>query len=148
MVNLETAMRSLVLGRRWIGALLVVAVLSAGGCGGSSTPAPPPPTYAVTGTVLYQGGQPLPGGIIQFLSKRDPTLNMSSIIQPDGSFKLVTIHLNDNLQGAIEGECQVMVTLPIGATPDPRPEIILLPTPYHIGREQNHFVIQLDRPAP
>jgi len=123
-------------------ALLVVAVLSAGGCGDSS-PAPPL-TWRVAGTVLDEDGRPLDGGIIQFLSQRDPTLNMSSVIQPDGSFELQTIHGNENLHGAIKGPCQVMVTPPIVAVEVP--EVIVLSETYHIAEDENHFVIQLDRP--
>ncbi len=115
-------------------------LLAIAGCGGTEAE-PPPPTFVVTGRVLDRDGQPLTGGIIQFVSKRDGTLNMSSIINPDGTFELTTIAGNENLAGAIEGPCQVMVTLPIvGGQP---PEIIILPKEYEIGTSTNEFEIRL-----
>ncbi len=125
----------------------LVLAISAGvlaGCGKEDLP-PPPDTYGVTGQVIYRDGQPLKGGIIQFIPQSDPALNMSSIIADDGSFELVTIHSNQNLAGAIEGPCEVLVTLPIvgGETP----EVIVLREPYEIDSQENHFVIQLNRPA-
>jgi len=116
-------------------------LLAVVGCGGTEAE-PPPPTFVVTGKVIDRDGQPLTGGIIQFVSKRDGTLNMSSIIQPDGTFELTTIAGNENLAGAIEGPCQVMVTRPIvGGQP---PEIIILSKDYEIGTSANEFEIKLD----
>ena len=129
--------------RTSIALILAISAAAAAGCG--EEPPPPPDTFGVTGQVTYSDGQPLGGGIIQFISKSDPALNMSSMIAEDGSFQLVTIHVNQNLAGAIEGPCEVLVTLPIvgGETP----VVIVLREPYEIDSQENHFVIQLDQPA-
>ena len=105
-----------------------------------------PPTYEVTGRVTYRDGQPLGGGIIQFISQNDPTLNMSSITAADGAFRLTTIQGNDNLSGAIEGPCQVLVTLPIVDGQPPR--VIVLPKSREIAAAPNQFQIRLDIASP
>lgn len=117
---------------------LVLAVALGGGCRRQSGPKPPP-TFSVTGVVRYPDGRPLRGGIIEFLSEANPTLNMSSVIHQDGSFDLTTSFANRNLAGAVEGSCQVLVTLPIakGALP----QILLLRKRYHVRPERNYFVV-------
>ena len=79
------------------------------GCGGTVEP-DPPPTFSVGGTVYDAQGQPLKGGIIQFMSEANPQLTMSAMISDDGSYELKTIYGNRNLDGAIEGNCKVLVT--------------------------------------
>jgi len=79
------------------------------GCGGTPEP-DPPPTYSVGGTVYDAQGKPLKGGIIQFMSEANPQLTMSAMISDDGSYELKTIYGNRNLDGAIEGNCKVLVT--------------------------------------
>ena len=118
-------------------------VVCAGGCG--EPPKPVPETHPVTGTVLRENEQPLAGGIIQFISSENPNLNMSAMIEPDGTFELCTLHVNENLPGAIAGVAEVTVMLPIqGGKP---PKFLILPEPYEIRAGKNHFTIHLDRAA-
>lgn len=125
-------------------AVVALALLIIAGCGGPEIVHPT--THAVQGQVVYRGGQPLAGGIIQFISQHDPSLNMSAMIGVQGDFELVTLHANKNLPGAIEGPCQVLVTLPIvGGQP---PQVIVLPTPLEIESIDNNFQIQLETSAP
>jgi hypothetical protein len=62
--------------------VLTVLLLSAAGCSGSATP-----QGEVSGTVSYRG-QPLPGGIITFVSERG--LQNSAVIGPDGHYRIKT----------------------------------------------------------
>ena len=114
------------------------------GCSGSDTP--DLDTYQVTGKISYRSGEPVSGGTIEFQSLSDQTLNMSSAIESDGSFALMTIYENQNLSGAIAGPCQVMLTLPMPNTPIPA--LIVLPQPYQVDPTTNHFEISLDFDAP
>lgn len=126
-----------------LAASLLIAVGACSGCGESTPPAPP--TYAATGVVTWKNGTPLSGGIIQFVSQRDSTLNMSSPIGSNGRFALQTIVGNSNLPGAIEGPCQVLVTLPFAGVAEPT--VIVLPQPYEITPQANEINIALDRNA-
>ena len=121
--------------------LLTVFLLTAlaSGC---SEPPPPIATHAVTGRITYKNGEPMAGGIVEFRSKHDQTLNMSAFTEEDGSFSLVTIYKNQNVSGAIEGPCQVTITLPIV---EPIPTSFELPDPYVVEAGDNHFEIQLDK---
>ncbi len=116
--------------------LLIAHIL---GC--ADPQSPPPPTFSVTGEVIGSDGEPLPGGIIQFISRADPARNMSSMIKYDGTFDLVTMHGNQNLAGAIEGPCTVLVTLPIVG--GDVPQTITLPEPLVIEPHENHLVVDL-----
>jgi hypothetical protein len=126
----------------WVALLLIAAALLSG-CRESEPPAPP--TFAATGIVTWKNGTPLNGGIIQFVSQRDPTLNMSSPIGGDGRFALQTIVGNRNLAGAIEGPCQVLVTLPFAGVAEPT--VVVLPQAHEITPQANDIKIVLDRNA-
>ena len=119
--------------------LLLPAVVAFIGCG--SAEAPPPETYVATGHVLGRDGQPLTGGIIQFIHQQQAALTTSAMIEEDGTFQLTTIHGNQNLAGAIEGEFQVLVTLPIVA--GQVPQTVTLPEPVAISPSENRLVIYL-----
>ena len=60
--------------------LTLILLLSATGCGGSALP-----RGDISGIVNYRG-QPLPGGIITFVSDRG--LQNSAVIGPDGRFQI------------------------------------------------------------
>src|SRR5271156_4407638 len=89
--------------------LLMLAVsLGAAGCGHGPAL---PKTYPAKGTVVYQGGQPMKGGSIQFNSDADPLLRVVGQIDVKGAFELHTIK-DAQAHGAPEGEYQVIVTPP------------------------------------
>lgn len=113
------------------------------GCG---KPEPPPvATFKTTGRVTYNNGDPVAGAIVQFISAKNSSLNMSAQTDADGTFVLVTLFGNENLDGAIEGRCNAMITLPITS---PIPQTIAMPKPYDITMGDNHFDIQLKVKAP
>ena len=122
-------------------ALRVASMLLVALAAGCSEPPPPITTHAVTGRVTYKNGQPMAGGIVEFRSQRDQTLNMSAFTEDDGTFNLVTIVNNQNAAGAIEGPFRVSVTLPIV---EPIPTTIDLSEPYVVETGDNHFEIQLE----
>jgi hypothetical protein len=113
------------------------------GCGGSGQ-APPPKTYPVGGMVVYKGGQPLSGGAIQFQSKSDPNLTTKGDIGPDGTFELVTLYQDEQLQGATEGQYHVTV---IPRMTENKPvDIFQLPRVYTVETKDNYFRIELEKP--
>jgi hypothetical protein len=61
----------------------------------------------------------------------------------DGTFQLQTIHQNESLEGAIEGPCEVLVTLPFqeGQIPD----VLVLKETYTIQPKDNYFDIRVPR---
>lgn len=111
------------------------------GCGGSDR-TPLPKTYPVSGKVFYKGGQPLPGGVIQFQSNSDPTLTTKGDIGPDGTFELVTLLNNEQLHGATEGQFHVTV-IPRMSENKPT-EIFQLSRVYTVKAEENSFSIKLE----
>jgi hypothetical protein len=126
------------------GALLLV------GCASSKLPK----TYPAGGSVVYQGGQPMKGGSIQFRSTADPDLRVTGKIKEDGTFTLETMKDRERAAGAPEGEYKVSIMQPLegdhpalegkhkGVPP------IELSAPYTVKAEKNEFKIVLDVPAP
>jgi hypothetical protein len=124
---------------RQFATILMLGTVLLAGCG--QTISTPPPTYSVTGRVLGRDGQPLSGGVVQFVSKEQPTLNMSASISAEGNFKLQTLHENQNVAGAIQGPCEVLITLLFQA--GEIPEVIVLSETFNIDTKANHFEIKL-----
>jgi hypothetical protein len=114
-------------------------VILTSGC--TNNASAPPPTFSVTGKVFDANEKPLTGGIIQFISQENPTLNMSAMIAADGTYELTTIHGNENLPGAIAGKCQVLVTPPFSG--GEVPQTITLPEPVTVGPRINAIDIHL-----
>ncbi len=85
--------------------LMVAPLLGIAGC--SHAPALPK-GYPATGTVAYEGGQPMKGGSIQFNSDADPLLRVVGQVDDNGAFRLRTIK-DAEADGAPEGEYQVIV---------------------------------------
>jgi hypothetical protein len=134
--------RSVALGA-WLLIVQAPLVWLAGtGCGGSGG-TPPPKTYPVSGQVLLKGGQPLPGGVIQFQSASDANLTTMGDILPDGTFELVTLYQNGQLQGATEGLYHVTV-IPRMVDNKPVP-IYELPGPFTVKATDNHFSLELEK---
>jgi len=120
-----------------------LAWLVAAGCGGSGG-TPPPKTYRVTGKVYYKGGLPLPGGVIQFQSQSDPSLTTKGDIGMDGTFELVTLYQNQQLEGATEGQFHVTVMTRMSQT---KPgDIFQLPRAYTVQAKDNYFPIEIEKP--
>lgn len=140
-----------VLPRFAFGLLLMALLFGAAGCGNSSLPK----TYPVSGSVVYQGGQPMKGGFIQFNSVADPLLRVMGDIQPDGSYSLRTVKENDQATGAPRGEYQVVVTPPrpahapgdvVSAQKNVPP--ITLSQTYQIDGQEIALKIELPEPPP
>jgi hypothetical protein len=131
--------------------VLVVASLVAG-CNAAGLPK----TYPVTGSVVYKGGQPLKGGMVQFTPVGDSPLRVVGPIQEDGRFTLATQKDNAKADGAPEGDYRVTVILPLQADPrgglsDPHRGVppIVLPKTYKVeAKDDNELKIELPQPPP
>lgn len=121
--------------------LSLIAILSSIGCNQEGPP--PPATFKAAGVIRYQNSQPVAGGLVQFVSKDNSNHTMSARTANDGTFQLQTIHRNENVEGAIEGPCEVMVTLPFqeGQIPD----VLVLKETYTIQPKDNYFDIRVPR---
>ena len=96
---------------RWMWVAVVgVGVLS--GCGGSGLPS----TRAVTGKVIYKGGdvKVLEGGTVEFQLVSDPNVIAGGEIKADGTFALSTWSKDGRteVKGAAAGEHKVRVDPP------------------------------------
>jgi len=125
----------------WLAILLPLLLLA-----GCQEPLPTLKTYGVTGTVRFSNGDPVQAGMIDFRSKQDQRLSMNANIREDGRFELSTLHENQNLKGAVEGPCGVMVTIFL---PGNRIPLNLdLPDTYEVTAGDNDFDIKLKLPPP
>ena len=128
--------------RSWCAAALVV--LAAAGCGGPEGPA----THPAGGRVVYAGGAPMPGGMVQFLPQGggDSTLGA---VGKDGAFTLFTLADGKKFPGAVAGNYRVTVLPPLGSgsagQAAPRP--MTLSGMYTVRPEGgNDFTLVLPRP--
>lgn len=130
---------------RWTVAVLIGIAL--GGCGEKVQL---PQTYPVRGRVVYKGGDPMAGGVVQFQARSDPRLLTTGETGADGTFALTTQVGHRKLPGAIAGEHQVTVVPPMPA--DQSVEPIILPHPYTVEAKDNFFTIEINKnrykPAP
>ncbi len=93
--------------------LLAGSLLLAAGCGSGSEGEPPPKTYPAKGQVVSRKtGQPLTDGLVEFETTGDKPLSVQGSIQPDGQFKLITLHGKQRIDGAPEGSYRVSVVPP------------------------------------
>jgi hypothetical protein len=95
--------------RRRVGlpALLAgLTLLAASGCQKAATL---PEIYPVRGKVVFEGGQPLPGGIVTFQSQNEPAVSTSGVIGPDGTFLLHSFKAGIRAPGAVAGPHRVVV---------------------------------------
>jgi hypothetical protein len=107
-----------------------------GGCGPHGRE-----TYPAKGKVHFPDGNPLPGGIIIFLSK-DKGVQARARIQDDGTFILGTLSESD---GAVEGAHRVSIrpqVLDFGATP----EHPILRKYYSASTSGLEFTVSVDGP--
>lgn len=120
--------------------LLFVALLVALGCGSSK--ATLPKTIPVTGKVSFRNGQPVADGVIEFRSRTDPNLTTSGLIGKDGSFSLTTIVGSEKVSGAVEGEYDVTINLPMGD--DQNVKSVRLAKPCKVVAPDTAFQIVID----
>jgi hypothetical protein len=134
-----------------LGILLPTLVLAAG-----CMRAPPlPKTHPSTGTVVYQGGEPVRGGSVQFNSPNDNLLRIIGQINDKGEFTLRTIK-DIEAQGAPEGDYEVVVTPSVpGVDPNDvvamqtkRAEPITLKDSVKVQAKTNTFKLELPIPSP
>jgi hypothetical protein len=97
----------LVAGRSF-GSLLIAAACLVG-CGKRS--APLPSTYPVHGKVVYKGGAPARGGMVQFQPEAEPSVTTTGTIQADGTYRLTTKRDGLQAEGAVAGPNRVLLIL-------------------------------------
>jgi hypothetical protein len=114
-----------------------------------------PKTYPATGSVVYKGGAPMPGGSIQLVAPDDPLLRVVGAVGTDGAFTLYTLRDNAKAEGAPAGEFKVVVTPPLvddrrGGLKDPHKGVmpITLTKSYRIEAKENMLKIELPTAAP
>lgn len=78
------------------------------GCGKKPTL---PTLHPVHGKVVTKDGKPANGGVVQFQSLTDSTVSASGVIGPDGTFSIASFKGGIRSQGAVEGDCRVMIIL-------------------------------------
>jgi hypothetical protein len=127
-------------GRAAAALLLGLCLLPAAGCRGRGAL---PPTYPAGGSVVYRGGQPFPGGTIEFVSLTDPSVAVSGEIQDDGTFALHTLKNTDRADGAAEGSYRVTVLPRLPADQKPVRPLTLAAT-YKVEPKENVFRIEID----
>lgn len=120
---------------------LALALSALGGCGSKVQL---PKTYPVRGRVVYKGGGPLTGGVVQFQAAADPKLLINGEIGKDGTFALTTRLDGHQVAGAVEGAHQVTVTPPMPA--DQSAEPIVLKKTFTVQAGDNFFDIEIEKP--
>jgi hypothetical protein len=118
---------------------LLVLLAAAPGCkkGGDM-----PATYPVGGEVLYRGGQPMKGGVVQLRLAGDTTCTVLGDIGEDGTFTLSTLKGKQRVPGAPEGDYEVSV-LPSLTQEKMRVTPIPYKGSFHVGPGENHLRIEL-----
>lgn len=138
--------------RTWTGclgfrAVVMVALASClAGCGGGGEV---PKTYPVTGEVVFKGGEPLKGGLVEFQPPEGPSLLLTQgEIQADGRFSLWTLVNDRKVPGALPGRHRVKVHPPQGDDQSME-EVKVLQAEYTVEpSERNHFQIVIERVRP
>jgi hypothetical protein len=95
------------------------------------------------GKVVRKGGQPFPGGAIEFRPADGSEGVSSGEIQPDGSFTLATLVGDDVVPGIKPGQYQVTVVPRMGEDQSATPPI-QLKNPYAIEPDGGPLTIQVD----
>jgi hypothetical protein len=131
--------------------VVMLSLLAAVGCTSSSLPK----TYPVKGSVLYRGGQPMKGGMIQFTPAEQSAVRVSGAIGEDGTFSLFTIKDTAKVAGAPPGEYHVDVLPPLSGQPkgqEPAGHVAAMPIPlpgaYKVESKDNRIDVQLPTPPP
>jgi hypothetical protein len=127
--------------RRTLVALAGVVLLGLAGCHATHLPK----TYPVSGKVVYQDGQPVTGGMVQFRPARHAGLTTVGEIQPDGHFALTTVYKSQRLDGAIEGKHEVTV-MPAIQERQPVAWLGVVEHIYRVTPGENYFTIEVKRP--
>lgn len=125
---------------RWAVALFLGAMcLHATGCAAKTPSIPPPKTYAVTGKIVTRDGKPVTGGMVQFESKTDNRLSVTSEIKPDGTFALISRLDGQEFPGATAGEYQVTLFPAMSASQTAAPQV--LPQKFTVEAKVNSLTL-------
>lgn len=119
------------------------------GCSGSGRPEGDLPQLLPVRGEVTRGGQPVPGGFVQFRAAKsapgEGNLIVTSEVGADGSFELSTTHAlsQSKGRGAPAGDYTVTY-LPPGESQDVRP--VTLPGKVTIANGPNDLTLKLDGP--
>lgn len=126
--------------------LLSAVCLHAAGCAENRPPELRPKTFPVTGQVMMKDGKPVTGGMVQFQSKSDNRLSVTSEINPDGTFALISRKDGQKFPGATEGAYQVTLFPPMSASQTESPK--LLPGTLTVEPKENAFTLTVPDSKP
>ncbi|MDB5336318.1 MAG: hypothetical protein JWN70_1937 [Planctomycetaceae bacterium] len=128
-------------------AMLLSAVsLSGAGCAAKKPSAPPPKTFPVTGKVVTKDGKPVAGGMVEFQSKTNNQLSVTSEIKPDGTFSLISRRDGEQFPGATEGDYQVTLFPPMSASQTESPKT--LPETFKVEPKENAITLTVPGSKP
>jgi hypothetical protein len=119
--------------------LLGTLVMHGAGCSNKKPAPPPPKTFPVTGKVVTKAGTPVVGGMVEFQSKTNKLLSVTSEIQPDGTFSLTSRRDGQKFPGAEEGEYEVTLFPPMTASQTTVPQT--LPKPVKVEPKENNLTL-------
>jgi len=133
------------LSQKLIGRVLAVLclVVAAAGC---KSQARLPDTVPVRGKVVFRGGAPLTGGMIQFQSQERPDVMASSVIAPDGSFELSSFMSGARAPGAVPGQHRVIIVPPFDESNRHSPAIPPQDVTVSAGKNDLTIAIELQVP--
>lgn len=103
-----------------------------------------PKTYPSKGKVVFKGGKPVKGGVVELESVKDPTMRAIGDIEEDGTFKLIAFKDGTERQGAVEGEYKVFVEFARGEQEDSRRQRLAVAGTKTIKPGDNELVIEID----
>jgi hypothetical protein len=131
--------------------LLALAALAAVGCGGGGRSQPKFPDLAPVKGVVKRGGQPVKGGVVQFVPEPDqPEFLINSEVGSDGTFSLTTVRTTDSSgerkPGAPPGKYKASYLPPLGdQTAGAAPAPVAVPGPFEVKAGGTEVTVDLPK---
>lgn len=117
------------------------------GCGGESgSSTPPPQTHPVKGKVTFADGQPVKNATVQFSLVSNPEQSAFGGTDEQGNFELSVLLADGKVSGAVAGEYEVTIMLPMDEQ-QRGGETFTLPQKYKVEAKENQFTFSIQRPV-
>jgi hypothetical protein len=118
---------------------LALGVVFLLGCGPASVPLPS--THPVEGTLTWDDGQPVAGGVVLLRSTSDLSVTTAGEVSPAGKYVLYTVRDAQRQPGALAGEHKVTVMPRVA---EGQAELVItLPQPVTVTAGVNTIDLQL-----